>query len=87
MAAFAVNEGSAGQAVMKIHGRLVKLAAQRSEAGEFVLSEEGMSVQIKPVTTDGDARPIEERKADMLFELEQGLRVGYSGWFRCDEKS
>lgn len=73
----------AGQGVLKIHGRLVKLAARRTEAGGFDLSAEGMSVSIQPAKGAGDAMPTELTEADMLFELEQGLRVGYRGWYRC----
>lgn len=73
----------AGQGVMKVHGRLVKLAAQRAEAGGFALSTDGMSVSIQPAANAGDAMPTELAEADMVFELEQGLRVGYRGWYRC----
>jgi hypothetical protein len=80
-----VTGDNAGQGVMKIHGRLVKLAAQRTEAGGFALSGDGMSVNIEPASAANDAMPTELREADMLFELEQGLRVGYRGWYRCSE--
>lgn len=81
--ALQVTGDNAGQGVVKIHGRLVKLAAQRAEAGGFALSGDGMSVAIEPAAAADDARPTELREADMLFELEQGLRVGYRGWYRC----
>lgn len=73
----------AGQGVMKVHGLLVKLAAQRAEAGGFALSTDGMSVSIKPAEIAGDPMPAKLTEADMVFELEQGLRVGYRGWYRC----
>lgn len=72
-----------GQGVVKIHGRLVKLAAQRAQAGGFALNGDGLSVKIQPANAGDEARPTELREADMLFELEQGLRVGYRGWYRC----
>lgn len=81
--ALQVTGDNAGEGVVKIHGRLVKLAAQRAEAGGFALSGDGMSVNIEPPAAADDARPTELREADMLFELEQGLRVGYRGWYRC----
>jgi len=73
----------AGQGVVKIHGRLVKLAAQRVEAGGFALSGDSMSIRIEPAAGKGDAMPNDLTEADTLFELEQGLRVGYRGWYRC----
>ncbi|BAP79898.1 V-type H(+)-translocating pyrophosphatase [Pseudomonas sp. MT-1] len=81
--ALRVTGDSAGQGVVKVHGRLVKLAAQRADAGGFALSADGMSVKIQPADAGDEARPTELREADMLFELEQGLRVGYRGWYRC----
>ena len=42
-----------------------------------------MSVSIKPAEIAGDAMPAKLTEADMVFELEQGLRVGYRGWYRC----
>jgi hypothetical protein len=81
--ALEVAGDNAGQGVVKVHGRLVKLAAQRAKAGGFALSADGMSVSIEPAAAAGDAMPTELREADMLFELEQGLRVGYRGWYRC----
>lgn len=83
VAALQVTGDSAGQGVVKIHGRLVKLSAQRAEDGGFVLSGDGLSVKIEPANAGDEARPTEFREADMLFELEQGLRVGYRGWYRC----
>lgn len=80
--ALRVTGDTAGQGVVKVHGRLVKLAAQRAEAGGFALSADGLSIKIEPAVA-GDAMPTEFREADMLFELEQGLRVGYRGWYRC----
>ncbi|MEL7560032.1 hypothetical protein [Stutzerimonas chloritidismutans] len=74
---------TAGQGVVKVNGRLVKLAAQRAEAGGFALSAEGMSVSIKPAEIAGDTMPTKLSEADMVFELDQGLRVGYRGWYRC----
>ncbi|MCH8959840.1 MAG: hypothetical protein IH820_00545 [Bacteroidetes bacterium] len=42
-----------------------------------------MSVRVGPAGEGGDSRPDEQREADMQFELEQGLHVGYRGWYRC----
>lgn len=81
--ALQVTGDNAGQGVVKIHGRLVKLAALRAETGGFALKGDGMSIHIDPAATADDPRPTELREADMLFELEQGLRVGYRGWYRC----
>jgi hypothetical protein len=71
--------------VVKIHGRLVKLTVRRTESGAFALSADGMAVEIKPASNDDGARSAELHEADMHFELEQGLRVGYRGWYRCTD--
>ncbi len=83
VAVFQVTGDNAGQGVVKIHGRLVKLAGREAEVGGFTLSGDGMSVRIEPAGEGGDSRPAEQREADMQFELEQGLHVGYRGWYRC----
>lgn len=81
--ALELTNDKSGQGLVKVHGRLVKLAAQRAEVGGFALSADGMSVRIQAAAEAGDAMPTELAEADMVFELEQGLRVGYRGWYRC----
>lgn len=71
-----------GQGVVKIHGRLVQLVASRAESGSFLLKADGMRLGIDLPSAD-EGRGGEPREADLHFELEQGLRVGYHGWYRC----
>jgi len=78
---------AAGKGMVKIHGRLVELSAQRAEAGTIGLIAEGMKLDINIVEPSGqdDMNATERREADMHFELEQGLRVGYRGWYSCTD--
>lgn len=83
--AFKAAEGVRG--VIKIHGRLVMLGAEQAQqpatpAQGVALSTEGGRVEVR-VANGSAGSGGEPQVADMLFELEQGLRVGYRGWYRC----
>ena len=76
--------------VVKIHGRLVELHADNIHdinalTGGGVFTADTMSVDITP-TEDENAEaprlPL-HRSASLKFTLQQGLEVGYEGWYTC----
>jgi hypothetical protein len=71
--------------LVKIHGRLVALSAQSVKPGIIYLTAEGMKLEVSIAEPpgQGDANTVQHREADMHFELEQGLRIGYRGWYSC----
>ena len=86
-------EGEAGFAdgVMKLNGKLVLLRSRSQGGFEGLLSgpvmaAEGVRMSVMPVPdeeteiVDGMRR----RVADLVFELDQGLTVGYRGYYSCD---
>ncbi|KJS38348.1 MAG: hypothetical protein VR70_10185 [Rhodospirillaceae bacterium BRH_c57] len=86
-----MTEDDTTQGVFKLQGALVTLNAPQAEgfgalAAGSTLTTEGASVRVIPVP-DEDAETVDgrkRRKADMVFELERGLTVGYRGFYTCD---
>lgn len=84
------DQGQGSQAVTKIHGRLVELSADQNPGYEnlkkgLVLTAEGMEMR---VVSDGErepesAKPGELVTAELHFSLQQGLNIGYLGWYEC----
>ena len=83
-----VLSGDGGTGVVKIHGRLVKL--QASTASSEISSKpaeyrtEGMRLTVRllednPKRKNGTTR----QEAEMHFEIEEGLTVGYRGYYTC----
>ena len=78
------------RAVTKIHGRLVELTSDQNPGYEnlkegLVFTAEGLEMR---VASDGEgqpesAKPGELVTAELHFSLEQGLNVGYLGWYEC----
>ncbi|MEC9244773.1 MAG: DUF305 domain-containing protein [Pseudomonadota bacterium] len=67
-------------AAAKLNGVLLALDAAgdpQSEVAEFATP--GMTVSIRPLGDEGDWRA----DAELVFELEQGLSVGYRGFYTC----
>jgi hypothetical protein len=60
---------------MKLNGILVALDRQ----SEGVLGAEGATVAVRPLGPEADWRA----DADLVFALEQGLSVGYRGFWSC----
>lgn len=86
--------GNMAQGVTKIHGRLVEVQAQgvasKSELVDGgVFAADGMTLEVRPdpVAEGQSEDPTGRRPADLVFELEQGLHVGYRGWYECVNKS
>ena len=73
------------RAYTKLHGRLVELPAASAAPlpGGGVFRAGGMQVALAP--HEGNrAEPGRLVEADLLFQLQQGLRVGYTGFYRCE---
>lgn len=64
-----------GRAAVKLNGVLVPLEA----AGEMVFESDGISIRIRPYGDDADWR----YDADLTFRLDEGLEVGYRGFWSC----
>ena len=63
------------RAAMKLNGILVGLDRQR----EGVYAAQGATVAVRPLGEEADWRA----DADLVFALEQGLTVGYRGFWSC----
>lgn len=72
------QDGGAG--AMKLNGVLVPLqAAPAADTGGIRLEAPGSTVTVRPLGDDADWRA----DAEMVFTLEQGLTVGYHGFWNC----
>lgn len=75
------------QGVMKINGELVPLEA---EAGADTLPSgvamgtEGGSMIVTLAEEDAELAVGERQEADLVFQLQQGLTVGYRGFYECE---
>ena len=70
----------AGVAAMKLNGVLVSLDGAESQPGDGLgFSAAGANVTVRPLGDDADWR----QNAELVFELERGLSVGYRGFYRC----
>lgn len=81
---------SIAQGVIKLNGRLVALRSESPGGLEAlsagaVMAAQGVRVSVSPVHAAEAARDngASLRRADLVFELEQGRRVGYRGFYRC----
>lgn len=76
--------------VVKLHGRLVELTVQHAgtidelSAGA-TFTAQGITLTVTPDREEGSEADENQRRwpANLLFELDQGLRVGYHGWYTC----
>ncbi len=76
--------------VVKLHGRLVELSARQAKTFDeltsgVVFTADGIQLTVTP-DPDNDASQTQgawRRPANLIFELDQGLRVGYRGWYSC----
>ncbi|MBS1303450.1 DUF305 domain-containing protein [Loktanella sp. SALINAS62] len=74
------TEQDGGAAAIKLNGVLVPLAAVgETETGEMLFEAQGTRVTVTPLGADADWRS----NAEMIFGLEQGLTVGYRGFWAC----
>ncbi|WP_299365242.1 DUF305 domain-containing protein [uncultured Paracoccus sp.] len=73
------NEG--GAAAMKLNGVLVALQAEGDpQGGAATFSAPGATILVRPLGDEADWR----QDAELVFELEEGLRAGYRGFYDCD---
>ena len=74
-------------AVVKLNGELVLLHPERPFVPneELAVAADGMRMIVTPLV-DAEARrnPFLTANAQMIFELDEGLRVGYRGFYSCD---
>jgi Domain of unknown function (DUF305) len=86
-----IGADASAEGVMKLNGALVPLEAEAAGGFEALLAgptmvAEGVRISVRRVSdgeddiSDGDRR----WQADLLFELDQGLTVGYRGFYLCD---
>jgi hypothetical protein len=69
-----------GAAAMKLNGVLVALeGAGETETGGMEFAAPGTSVTVRPLGDDADGRA----DAELVFELDQGLTIGYRGFYGC----
>lgn len=74
----AAADGSA--AVMKLNGVIVSLQSQgQPGAGETTFAAPGVSMSVRPLGSEADWRS----DAELVFKLDQGLTVGYRGFYDC----
>ena len=69
-----------GGAAMKLNGVLVTLQASGDpQAGATAFSAPGTTITVRPLGDDADWRA----NAELIFQLDQGLSVGYRGFYGC----
>ena len=69
-----------GAAAMKLNGVLVALdASGETEAGGVEFAAPGATVTVRPLGGEADWRA----DAELVFELDQGLTIGYRGFYGC----
>ncbi|MFU8815221.1 MAG: DUF305 domain-containing protein [Pseudomonadales bacterium] len=84
------SETPVAHGVMKLNGKLVALHGQSQGGFEALaagaaMAADGLRVSVAPVA-DAEAQEdngTTRRRADLMFELEQGRTVGYRGFYRC----
>lgn len=70
-----------GPAAIKLNGTLIVLdAVDDPQAGTAVFGADGVTVTVQPLGDAADWR----QNADLVFTLDEGLRVGYRGFFSCE---
>ncbi|MCV2868856.1 DUF305 domain-containing protein [Defluviimonas sp. WL0002] len=75
-----VSRGT-GEAAMSLNGVLVPLAASDGTVDEITTyAAPGVMMSVRPLGEDADWR----QDTELVFSLDQGLRVGYRGFWSCD---
>ena len=70
-----------GAAAMKLNGVLVALEAEGDpQEGAATFSAPGTTVTVRRLGEEADWR----QNAELVFELDEGLSVGYRGFFDCE---
>ncbi|MGQ9426527.1 DUF305 domain-containing protein [Gilvimarinus sp. F26214L] len=85
--------GSGTTAGLKLHGRLVRLETQSAVGFDTVMANggrftaDGIQIELVPLPeeTFTEDQGTLRRPANLHFELpDEGLRVGYRGWYSCE---
>jgi hypothetical protein len=85
------GESGVAQGVMKLNGKLVPLEA--TEAGGLeslvpgtVMAADGVRMSVRRSPDEGAILGgiLQRSNAELVFELEQGLTVGYRGFYTCE---
>lgn len=72
--------GDGGAAAMKLNGVLLALdGIGQGEANDLRFTAPGAMIDVRPLGAEADWRA----DAELVFELDEGLRVGYRGFFAC----
>ena len=88
-----VRPSKAGPAagVMKLNGVLVPLASTEARdlaglATGVIMAAEGVRMSVRPSSEEGSVFGgiLQRSNAELVFELDQGLTVGYRGFYECD---
>lgn len=75
--------GKGSAAAIKLNGILIDLqGSDEPQDGSVRFSAPGTMISIRRLGDEADWR----QNAELVFELEQGLSVGYRGFFRCARK-
>lgn len=75
------------QGLMKLNGELVPLEAEAGAdtlASGVVMGTEGGRMAVTLAEEDAEPAVGERQEADLVFQLEQGLTVGYRGFYECE---
>ena len=82
LAARTAAGGETPAGLVKLNGHLVPLQRETAEAQSIVLGADPVRLAVMPDggVPAGNAR---QREANAVFEIGNGLRVGYRGYYRC----
>lgn len=70
-----------GGAAVKLNGVLISLEAEGgSQEGATTYSAPGTTITVQPLGDEADWR----QNAELVFELDEGLSVGYRGFYGCE---
>ncbi|MBZ8132588.1 DUF305 domain-containing protein [Afifella sp. IM 167] len=70
-----------GAAAMRLNGILISLEAEgEPQGGAATFSAPGTTITVQPLGEEADWR----QNAELVFELDEGLSVGYRGFYSCD---
>jgi hypothetical protein len=90
LVARAPQDGGAAKGLMKLNGEFVRLHSAAGQGQEALergprMVAEGVSMKVSPLA--GEEAEIvagaQRRPADLVFELQRGLTVGYRGFYSC----
>nr|WP_111297634.1 DUF305 domain-containing protein [Paracoccus saliphilus] len=70
----------AGPGTLKLNGVLVPLEAVGDSDEGIVFAAPGVTMTIRPLGDEADWRS----DAELVFRLDQGLTVGYRGFYKCE---